>query len=188
MELLEGRTLGQRLREHGRMEPGEIVSLAAQLATGLGAAHAANVIHRDFKSDNVMLCEAGARAVILDFGLARSTLAEPGISSITSANAVIGTVGYIAPEQVEGKRGASPALDVYSLGVVLFEMSTGRLPFRGDTPLATALERLARVAPAPSSLVADLPPVFDHVVSRCLERDPARRFASVSEVVAALAL
>jgi serine/threonine protein kinase len=190
MELLAGQTLGARLREQGRLDPHEILPLVQQLAAGLTAAHDANVIHRDFKSDNVMLCAgpevSRPRAVILDFGLARSTIAEPGLSSITSASAVIGTIGYIAPEQVEGQRGASPALDVYALGVVIFEMCTGRLPFRGDTPLATALERLSRPAPAPSSLAAGLPAVFDRVVARCLQRDPARRFATVREVAEAM--
>jgi tRNA A-37 threonylcarbamoyl transferase component Bud32 len=189
MELLAGDSLGRHIRTRGRIPPPEALSLACQMARGLSAAHRVGVIHRDFKSDNVMVVpslEHGLVAMITDFGLARETTeARPG-SLVTSADAVVGTVAYMAPEQVEGKP-ATAASDLYALGVVLFEMLTGDLPFTGGSPMVVAARRLREEPPTLRSRVPTLSRQWDELVLRCLARAPARRYRSADEVAAALA-
>jgi serine/threonine protein kinase len=191
MELLDGETLAAKLRRLGRLPEHEVAAIARQLAAALGAAHAAGVVHRDFKSDNVILCAgpAGepARAVVTDFGLARSTLVAPGTPTVsTETGVVIGSVAYMAPEQVRANERAGPASDIYALGVVLFETLTGQLPFVGRTPVATALMRLKLDAPPPSAIRPELGTRWDAVVGRCLAREPAARFARVADVAEAI--
>ncbi|HEX9105220.1 MAG TPA: serine/threonine-protein kinase, partial [Polyangia bacterium] len=139
MELVDGESLADRL-ERGRLAPAEALPLLQQMADALAAAHAAGIIHRDFKSSNVMIVDGGKRAVVTDFGLARPRERHDD-GSLSQENALIGSPKYMAPEQVEGLA-LTPAADIYALGVVAFEMATGRLPFVGETPLATALKRL----------------------------------------------
>jgi hypothetical protein len=178
MELLEGTTLADRIRAGGPLPIDELEHLAPQLVRGLAALHGAGIVHRDFKTANVILVDG--RAVITDFGLARSVVDRE--SGLTSERGLMGTPSYMAPEQVEG-RTATPASDIYALGVVLFEAATGELPFVEDTPLATATARLTREAPRAASLREDLPPRWDAIIARCLERDPAQRFAHVEDVL-----
>lgn len=189
MELLHGRTLAARLRDGGPLATAEALPIVRQLAAGLDAAHAASIIHRDFKSANVMLVPSGdsgpQRAVITDFGLAHEAGKAVDAARLTDTGMLIGTPDYMAPEQLEeGPLG--PATDVYALGVVMFEMVTGRLPFDGTTPLSIALSRLKQAAPSPRRWVPDLDPRWEAVILRCLERDPARRYQSAGEVAAAL--
>jgi tetratricopeptide (TPR) repeat protein len=183
MELLDGESLADRL-ERGRIAPAEALPLVAQMAAALAAAHAAGVIHRDFKSSNVMLVDGGKRVVVTDFGLARPRERHED-SSLSQENALIGSPKYMAPEQVEGLA-LTPAADVYALGVVTFEMATGRLPFVGETPLQTALKRLTEPAPSAKSLQPDLPASWDAALAHCLRKDPAERFADALAFVAAL--
>ncbi|MEO8383201.1 MAG: protein kinase [Acidobacteriota bacterium] len=189
MELLHGRTLSARLREGGRMSIAEALPIARQMAAGLDAAHAASIVHRDFKSANVMLVPAGntTRAVVTDFGLAHETGADGDrqASRLTDTGTLIGTPDYMAPEQLEDGP-LTPATDVYALGIVLFEMMTGRLPFEGNTPLSLALSRLQTPAPSPRRWAPDLDGRWEAVILRCLERDPAKRYATAGEVAAAL--
>jgi tetratricopeptide (TPR) repeat protein/TolB-like protein len=189
MELLHGRTLSARLREGGRMTIAEALPIVKQLAAGLDAAHAASIVHRDFKSANVMLVPAGnaTRAVITDFDLAHETGASEDreMSRLTDTGTIIGTPDYMAPEQLEDGP-LTPATDVYALGIVLFEMMTGRLPFEGNTPLSLALSRLQTPAPSPRRWAPELDARWEAVILRCLERDPARRYASAGAVAAAL--
>jgi tetratricopeptide (TPR) repeat protein len=189
MEFLEGETLDTHLSRQGHMALEQVLLLAEQMAGALDAAHEAQVIHRDFKSGNVMLVpEAGGagglRAVVTDFGLARGEGLEDDVVS-TQDGALVGTPGYMSPEQVEG-RTLTPASDVYSFGVVLFEMVTGRRPFLGDTPMVVAVKRLFEPPPSPRALVPGLPPVWEEVLLRCLAREPRERFATASEAVEAL--
>jgi serine/threonine protein kinase len=190
MELVAGESLGQRLRRSGPMSTGEVEPLLRQVLAGLTAAHEAGVIHRDLKSDNVMLCaRAGQapRAVVMDFGLARSMMACPGASSITSSTGgALGSAAYMAPEQVRGSGAVSPASDVYAVGVILHEALTGTLPFVGRTPAATAVMRLIVDPPSVRALRPGLEPRWERIILRCLERDPARRFRSAAELQAAL--
>jgi len=190
MELLHGRTLSAHLREHGRMAMAEALPIVQQLAAGLDAAHAASIVHRDFKSANVMLVRIGAkstRAVITDFGLAHETgvAEDAGQSRLTDTGTLIGTADYMAPEQIEDGP-ITPATDVYALGIVMFEMMTGRLPFAGTTPLSVALSRLQQQAPSPRRWAPDLDARWEAVILRCLERDPAQRYASAGQAAAAL--
>jgi serine/threonine protein kinase len=188
MEFVEGETLGQRVRLAGALPIDEVQKVARELVLGLRAAHEAGILHRDFKSDNVILkadADGQSSAVILDFGLARALDGEDQVAS-SSNPTLVGTFGYIAPEQLEGKP-HTPASDVYAFGVVLFEMLTGQLPFEsGSSPAINALERLQKRAPAPSSVNPSVPSGFDAVVGRCLRRVPEERYQSAAEVLAAL--
>jgi serine/threonine protein kinase/TolB-like protein len=182
MELLEGETLSARLKRAGKLAPEEAQPIAEQIAAALGAAHAAGVIHRDLKSANVIVVGAGprVRAVVTDFGLARA--AVEGGDQVTGDGGVVGSPAYMAPEQVEGGRNLTPAADVYALGVVMFEMVTGRLPFIGDTPLATAVMRLREDAPTPRSVAPEVDARWERAIVACLRRRPEERPASALEV------
>jgi tetratricopeptide (TPR) repeat protein len=186
MELLKGETLSERLRRSGRFTTTEALPIVEQLAAGLAAAHRAAVLHCDFKSSNVMLVpgEAGElRAVVTDFGLARARPVNDADTRTASDGA--GTPAYMAPEQVEGHP-PTAASDQYALGIVMYEMVTGLLPFRADTPLGTAVRRLQHDPPPPRTLVPDLDASWQSTILRCLDRDPASRFESVSAVPQAL--
>lgn len=187
MELLEGETLGHRLQRQGRMGVEEARPILRQVAEGLAAAHGAGVVHRDLKSENILLVlsepGAPARVVVMDFGLAR-TLRWDEWTPIT--HGLLGTPAYMAPEQVEGGRAITPAADVYALGVVLYQMLTDALPFHGGGPFETALKRLTHDPPPPSRLVPDLDPRWEDLILRCLARDPAHRFATARDVLDAL--
>jgi serine/threonine protein kinase len=189
MELLEGETLAQRLRR-GRMSSEEALPLIRQMADGLESAHSAGVIHRDFKPGNVILCKriaAGTnleevRAVVTDFGLARNfSLTESLLLPITASGAVIGTLSYMAPEQLEGKE-VTPATDIYSLGLVMYEMFTGVRPFSDKSHVGSLLERLKTPPASPRIHVPDLSPSLETTVLRCLAIKPEMRFARASKV------
>jgi serine/threonine protein kinase len=189
MEFIEGQTLGARIRQGPRLGIDEVMQLSRQMLRGLAAAHAVGVLHRDFKSDNVMLRSKSAspdalHAVIMDFGLAR-LLGDQALR-LTERHELVGSASYMAPEQVEENAPLSEATDIYAFGVVLFEMLTGRLPFEGTSAVAVALRRLSHPAPPPSTHVPELSPEWDALVLGCLERDVSRRFASTDEVDAAL--
>jgi tetratricopeptide (TPR) repeat protein len=189
MELLAGRTLHEHLVRHGKMPPEQVLRLAEQMAGALDAAHAAQIIHRDFKPGNVMLVPAppavgGLRAVVTDFGLARGELLD-GDGSASREGHIIGSPSYMSPEQLEGLP-LSPASDIYSFGLVLFEMVTGRRPFVAETPAAASLLRLRQAPPSPLALAPELAPSWEEVLLRCLERQPGARFATASEALAAL--
>ena len=188
MEFIEGQTLGARLRHGPPLSMAEVVVLSRQMLRALGAAHAVGVLHRDFKSDNVMLrAEAHQHevldAVIMDFGLAR--LLGDQAHRLTERHEFVGSAAYMAPEQLEEGAPLSEATDIYAFGVVLFEMLTGHLPFEGNSAVAVALRRLSHTAPPPSIHVPELEGAWDDLVLRCLERDVTRRFASTEEVAAA---
>lgn len=191
MELLEGETLSQRLERAGPMSTSEALPLVAQMAAGLGAAHQAGVVHGDFKSSNVMLVpaagqEAGIRTVIMDFGLARrSNASDVAVSRPTAAGSMAGTPAYMAPEQVEGRE-ITPATDIYALGVVMYEMVTGRRPFEGSNALAVAVKRLQEPPPSPRSHIPSLDSRWEQAILHCLERYPQDRFAGTDEIFQAL--
>jgi hypothetical protein len=187
MPLLRGETLGQRLKQNRRLPPQDALRILKELAAGLAAVHDVGVVHRDFKSDNVFLVQGddgSERAVVMDFGLARA-LERPGDGSSSTGRLLLGTPAYMAPEQVEGKT-VTKAADVYALGVVGFEMITGRVPFVAASAAAVALARLQRNVVAPSSLVEGLDKGWDAVIRRCLKRSPEERFRTTTDVAAAL--
>ncbi|MGA2427266.1 MAG: protein kinase [Candidatus Acidiferrum sp.] len=200
MELLAGKTLHNRVHTGGPLTTAEAMPIVTQLCAGLQAAHSVGVIHRDFKSSNVMLAPAfpsgqhgtpqqtprssqSFRAVITDFGLAHAE--EHHGQTLTRPGDMVGTPAYMAPEQIEGGL-ITPATDIYSLGIVIYEMLTGELPFVGDTPLSTAMKRLKAPAPSPLSRVPDLDAKWVAVVARCLEREPQQRFANTEEIIQGL--
>ncbi|MBI4904971.1 MAG: protein kinase [Acidobacteria bacterium] len=185
MEKLDGETLSEYLRERGPMTAAEAMPVVEQLASALEAAHAAGVVHRDFKSGNVMLVPksgGGFRCVVTDFGLSH----QNGAMAVHSTDAAAGTPAYMAPEQMQSGE-AGPAADVYSLGVVMYQMVTGKLPLVAPTPLALGLLKLEGKVQAPSTYRPGLPRVWDVVTLRCLRPDPRERFASAREVARALA-
>jgi eukaryotic-like serine/threonine-protein kinase len=188
MELLHGKTLRERLQAGGCLPVEEARLLVEQMAAALGAAHAVGIVHRDFKPGNVVLVgEPGRwRAVVTDFGLALRSLTSDDSAPLATGPGVWGTPAYMSPEQLEG-RPATLASDIYALGLVIYEMVTGARPFQGDTPMAAALKRLREPPVPPGGLRADLGPVWESAILRCLERDPAQRFPSARAVVEALA-
>lgn len=189
-ELLVGLDLADTLAYSGALGPGRALKIAAGVAAGLAAAHDAGVIHRDVKPENIFLVHAadGREAVkIVDFGLARM----PGDRAGEARARVVGTPEYMAPEQAQGAP-ASPRADVYSLGIVLYEMIAGRVPFTGAYPSIARLHAAAPVPPLrrPARARAAPPPAFSReleaVVARMLEKDPADRFVSMRELADAL--
>ncbi len=187
-ELIEGDTLRERLRR-GRLPLRKAVAIADAIARGLGAAHAQGVVHRDVKPENVMLTSDG-RVKVLDFGIAALRPIEvdaegTGASTLTGVGDMIGTVGYMAPEQLRGQP-ADARSDVFALGCVLYEMLTGERAFKGATPAETLVAVLHDEPQPLSSLVPDLPSAVDRVVMCCLEKEPAERFQSAADIALAL--
>jgi serine/threonine-protein kinase len=185
MEFLAGETLTERLDHAGHMSMSEALPIIEQIAAGLEAAHQAGVIHRDFKTGNVILVpvEGGIRAVVTDFGLARASAVVPGDpGSFSMPGEIVGTPEYMAPEQLKGEP-PTPATDIYALGIVMYAMVTGKLPFVGDSRRATALRRLEEPPTSPRQLATDLDLRWERVILRCLERNPADRFGSATEMV-----
>lgn len=186
MELLSGRPLRDLLREKGRMPFEEARELLLQVADGLAAAHAVGIVHRDIKPDNLFLC-AGARPFmkILDFGISKFA-EQHNVARLTEQGATLGTPHYMSPEQVVSKRDIDARVDVYALGVVLYECVSGRVPFDADTLPALSVKIFeGQYAPA-SELVAGVPAGLDALLTRALARDPNQRFASVTDFAQAL--
>ncbi|MCB9596081.1 MAG: protein kinase [Sandaracinaceae bacterium] len=179
MELIDGPSLARRLEDEGALPVDEALRIAREICDGLDAAHAAGVVHRDLKPDNVLLAED--RVVVTDFGIAR---VERSDSAATGA-ALLGTPAYMAPEQVLGKT-ADARADLYALGLVLYEMLTGARAFTGETPLGVASARLVEPPPDPSRHVGRLPDGLADLVRQLLCRDPSGRPDSAAEVRAAL--
>ena len=164
-----GRTLRDLLRERRYLRPGEALTILEPILAALAAAHAAGIVHRDVKPENVLLADDG-RVKLADFGLARLT----ANLSVTSTTTMIGTVAYFSPEQV--LRGVADARsDVYAAGIVLFEMLTGRPPYEGETPISVANRHAYEDVPPPSTLVGGIPPALDALVQRATARDPDQR-------------
>ncbi len=186
MELLEGETLAARL-QRGPLPLDEALPLVRQMAAALDAAHGAGVVHRDFKSENVFLVpsDEDIRVVVTDFGVARGAAATDGFASQVTGAGIVGTPAYMAPEQIEDDP-VTPAADVYALGVVIYEMVTGRLPYESDNPLTSAVKRLREPPTPPRVHVPNLHPVWERTILRCLERSPEKRFVSAGEAAAAL--
>lgn len=188
MELVRGETLAERLARAGALPPEEALPIVRQMAEALAAAHEAGVIHRDFKSENVILSQSGSglRVVVTDFGLAvGGSTGREGEARLTTTGHMVGSPAYMAPEQVRAEE-VTRATDVYALGVVIYEMLTGELPFLGETAFATAVKRLTEPPPSLRAKRAGLDPVWERVILRCLRPDPDGRFSDPMEVPWAL--
>jgi serine/threonine protein kinase len=186
MELLEGDTLRARLNEYRirgeRMPLPEILRILSEVLSGLGYAHKEGIIHRDIKPANIMLTKRG-QAVLTDFGIAQIV----GSTQYTVSGALMGTLNYMAPEQ--GFKGTcDERSDIYSLGIVFYEMLTGYTPFDADTPLAILMKHLNDPLPLPSQMDPTLPHELEHVVLKALAKDAGDRFQSAAEMLAAISV
>jgi serine/threonine-protein kinase len=178
-ELVEGETLADRLRREGPMPQAEAIAVAVDICRALAAAHDRGLIHRDIKPGNVMLLPDG-RVKVVDFGIARAA----GSDTLTGTGVVLGSTAYLSPEQAGGQP-VDQRADLYALGCVLYEMLTGHVPFRADTPIATMYRHVNEDPPKPSTIVP-VPPELEAIVLGCLEKDPGRRFGSAGELETAL--
>ena len=183
MELVEGEPLGKRLAR-GLLPFDEALRISLAIAEGLAAAHAAGVVHRDLKPDNVLLANDG-RVVITDFGIARTHFDEHDPLR-TVGSAAVGTPAYMAPEQIEPDTEVDARADIYSLGAVMFELFTGQRAWPGESPLQVAAARLVQPPPDPLAAKPDLSPEYARILSRCLARSPADRFPAAEAVRLAL--
>jgi eukaryotic-like serine/threonine-protein kinase len=179
MEYVAGRTLKAIVREQGALDPASAIDIVIQILRAARFAHKRGVIHRDLKPHNVILDEEG-RARVTDFGIARA-----GASDMTLTGSIMGTAQYLSPEQAQGLAVTS-ASDLYSVGVILYELLTGVVPFEGETAVAIAFKQVAAEPQPPSALRQGIPPSLDAVVLRALAKDPAQRYADADELIAAL--
>jgi serine/threonine-protein kinase len=176
MELVEGGTLRELLRERGPMPPHAAAAVLRPVLGGLATAHHAGLVHRDVKPENVLISDAG-EVKLVDFGLVRA-VAEAGI---TSTSVILGTAAYLSPEQVSS--GAADARsDVYAVGVLAYELLTGTTPFTGDNPLTVAYQRMDNDVPLPSTVISGVPRQFDEFIARATARNADERFADAEEM------
>ncbi len=180
MELIEGGTLRELLSERGPMPPYAVAAVLRPVLGGLAAAHRAGLVHRDVKPENVLISDDGD-VKIADFGLVRAVAA----AGITSTSVILGTAAYLSPEQVRNGN-AGPPSDVYSAGILTYELLTGRTPFSGDSALTIAYQRLDTDVPLPSAVIDGVPLQFDEFVERATARDPADRYADAIQMRADL--
>ncbi len=178
MELVEGITLKHYIEKKLRLTFREAVSIAIQVSMGIESAHNNHIIHRDIKPQNIIISKDG-KVKVTDFGIARAA------SSDTITSNVMGSVHYTSPEQARGGYSDEKS-DIYSLGIVLFEMVTGRVPFDGDTAVSIAIKHIQEEMPSPREYVDDVPISVEHIIYKCCEKNPDRRYFNVSELVADL--
>lgn len=176
MEYVQGEDLKHMIRMTRHLNPAAAVEIAQQICEGLEEAHRLGIVHRDLKTSNIMIDREG-HARIMDFGLARS-LREKGK---TGVGAILGTPEYMSPEQVEARQ-VDQRSDLYSLGIILYEMVTGRVPFRGDTPLHTAVKHKTEAPTSPSRINTRVPEELSRVILKCLEKDRFRRYQDAGDV------
>jgi serine/threonine protein kinase/Tfp pilus assembly protein PilF len=181
MEFVPGEDLRSSIRRFGQLPIGKSISIAKQICEGLSEAHRLGVVHRDLKSNNIMIDKEG-NVRIMDFGIARSLEAK----GITSPGLMIGTPEYMSPEQVEGKEVDNQS-DIYSLGIILYEMVTGRVPFEGDTPFTIGIKHKSEIPKNPMGLNTQVSDDLSRVILRCLEKVKEKRYQSVGEVRSELA-
>jgi serine/threonine-protein kinase len=179
MEYCEGDTLKQLITREAPLDPARAIAIIKQMLVAARFAHRRNVIHRDLKPHNVIIDEEGT-VKVTDFGIARA-----GASDITEVGTIMGTAQYLSPEQAQG-RPVTEESDLYSIGVVLFELLTGRAPFEGDSPVAVALQHVNRPPPSPRQLQPSVPPELEAVVLTALSKDPDARYSDADSFIKAL--
>jgi len=180
MEYVAGEDLKSFIRRSGQLAVGTAIKIARQICEGLSEAHKSGIIHRDLKPGNIMIDKEG-KVRIMDFGIARSLLGK----GITSEGSIIGTPEYMSPEQVEGKD-ADQRSDIYALGIILFEMVTGRVPFEGETPFSVAFKHKTELPVAPKKFHPQLPEDLNRLILRCLEKAREKRYQTAEELLAEL--
>ncbi len=189
MEYLQGEAMADRLKREGRLDPTRAMVIGAQIADALDASHEHGIIHRDLKPENIFLLQRGGSkdfVKVLDFGLAKLTQSEEKVTHKTRAGSVMGTPYYMAPEQCEGKTEIDHRADIYSLGVLLFEMLTGKVPFGGDGYGEIIVKHITMPPPSVRSLVPELSPELDLILFRALAKDREQRFQTMAELRDAL--
>jgi eukaryotic-like serine/threonine-protein kinase len=175
MELVRGTDLKHIVQQRGPLDAIEVAEYGAQVCSALSAAHGYGIIHRDIKPQNIVLMPEGT-VKVMDFGIARAV-----DSDATQTGSVLGTAQYVSPEQAQGRK-LGPESDLYSLGVVLYELSTGRLPFDGDTPVAVALKHVNDEPVPPRQINANIPPALEAVILKSMQKDPRARYHSAEEM------
>ncbi len=175
MELVRGTDLKQVVKERGALDPLKVADYGAQACAALTVAHGYGIIHRDIKPQNIVLTPDGV-VKVMDFGIARAI-----DSDATQTGSVLGTAQYVSPEQAQGRK-LGPESDLYSLGVVLYELSTGQLPFDGDTPVSVALKHVNDEPVPPRTLNPAIPPALEAVILKAMQKDPTRRYRSAEDM------
>ncbi len=178
MELVEGITLKKYIEKKVRLTPKEAVSIAIQISNGIEAAHNNHIIHRDIKPQNTIISKEG-KVKVTDFGIAKAA------TNNTVSSNVMGSVHYTSPEQARGGF-SDERSDIYSLGITMFEMLTGRVPFNGDTTVAIAIKHIQEALPYPSDFADNIPPSVEQIVLKCCQKSPDRRYQSMGELIADL--
>ena len=181
-ELLHGEDLRQHLRRRIILPPSEVAQVGARLAAALAVAHGHGVVHRDIKPHNVMVCSDGTLK-LLDFGIARG--AGIDLNTVTTSGVMVGTPEYMSPEQFGGGR-VDARSDIYSLGILLYELTSGEVPFGGDTPIALGMKHHNVQPPPIRALRPNVPAWLERVILKCLEKDPANRFLTAADLAAEL--
>ena len=181
MELVDGRPLSDFIKENGHLDYKTTIDIAKQVASALAIAHKHQIIHRDVKPHNIMITSDGV-ATLTDFGIAR---AVSKATMVADTSKIIGSVHYFSPEQARGAY-VDERSDIYSLGIVMFEMLTGRVPFDGETPVEVALKHINEDVPSPAKLVPGIPPALDKVVLKATDKYQTERYKSADEMLEAL--
>ncbi len=176
MEYLEGRDLGSLMEERGKLPAPEALAIIRQACSGLAAAHAEGVVHRDLKPSNIMV-EKNGRVVVMDFGLARAQE-----NQLTQTGAIMGTFQYMSPEQAKGEK-ADARSDIFTVGIILYELLTGQTPYPSDSSITSLLKRTREAAVPPSTIDSGIPRAINAIVCKCLERDVTHRYQSVDQVL-----
>ena len=188
MEFLPGITLTELIRRESPLPPERALSICLQVADALSASHKSNIVHRDLKPDNIILIQRGREkdfVKLLDFGIAKLTGDQPG-SRRTRTGLVMGTPAYMSPEQCEGRGNVDHRADIYALGIVLYEMITGRVPFYGEGYGEVLVQHLTQAPPPPSTIRGLIPPHVEQVILKALEKRPEMRFPTMDEMSKAL--
>ena len=175
MELVEGITLKKYIEKKSRLSTKEAISIAIQVAMGMEAAHNNHIIHRDIKPQNIIISKEG-KVKVTDFGIAKAA------SSNTITSNVMGSVHYTSPEQARGGFSDEKS-DIYSLGITLFEMLTGRVPFNGDTTVAIAIKQIQDPMPSPREFVPEVPVSVERIVLKCTQKSPDRRYQNMGDMI-----
>lgn len=175
MELVEGITLKEYIEKKGRLSHKEVISIAIQMCSGIGAAHAAGIIHRDIKPQNIIISKDG-KVKVTDFGIAKA------VTSNTISTNAMGSVHYTSPEQARGGFSDQKS-DIYSIGITLYEMVTGQVPFDGDSTVSVAIKHLQKEITAPSELVSDIPYSLEQIILKCTQKNAERRYPNTDELI-----
>lgn len=179
MEYIRGTDLKTAIQQRGHIHPRKVAEIGSQVCSALSVAHGYDIIHRDIKSANIMV-QADGNVKVMDFGIA-----EAGKPGMTQDSSVLGTAHYVSPEQAQGKT-LTPASDLYSLGVVLYEAATGQLPFDGPDVVSVAMKQVSEAPVPPRQVNPDIDPQFEQIIMRALEKDPRRRFSTANEMKRAI--